>query len=53
MDPPYFLLLDANVWVTERLLRSSIGSALLYAVTGAGALIGLPEIVETETPRCQ
>jgi len=49
MNMPYFLLLDANVWVAERLLQSSIGGALLYAVTGAGAAIALPEIVETET----
>ena len=32
---PYYVLLDANVWVAERLLQSSIGSALLYALTGA------------------
>lgn len=27
--PPFTVLLDANVWIEERLLRSSLGSALL------------------------
>ena len=31
-----------------RLLQSSIGSALLYALAGANASIGLPEVVELE-----
>ena len=43
---PFFVLLDANIWVAERLLQSSIGSALLYALTGANASILLPEVVE-------
>jgi hypothetical protein len=47
-DKPCCLILDANVWVAERLLQSSIGSALLYAVTSAGAIIALPEVVELE-----
>jgi hypothetical protein len=48
---PYYVLLDANVWVTERLLQSSIGSALLYALTRAKASVLLPEIVELEVNR--
>jgi hypothetical protein len=47
-DNPYYVVLDANVWVTERLLQSSLGSAVLFALTGAHALIGLPEVVEIE-----
>jgi hypothetical protein len=47
-DAPYCVVLDANVWVAERLLQSSIGSAVLYAIAGANALIGLPEVVEIE-----
>ena len=48
---PFYVLLDANVWVAERLLQSSIGSALLYALTGANALLLLPEVVELEVNR--
>jgi hypothetical protein len=44
----FYVILDANVWVTERLLQSSMGSALLLALTEANALIGVPEIVEAE-----
>jgi hypothetical protein len=48
---PYCVVLDANVWVAERMLQSSIGNALLYALTGAKASIGLPEVVELEVNR--
>jgi hypothetical protein len=47
----FYVLLDANVWVAERLLQSSIGGALLYALTGANASILLPEVVELEVNR--
>lgn len=47
----FHVLLDANVWITERLLQSAIGSALLYALTGAKASIILPEVVELEVNR--
>jgi hypothetical protein len=44
----YCLLLDANIWVAERLLQSSMGSAALYTIMGANSCIGLPEVVERE-----
>jgi hypothetical protein len=47
-DNPYYVVLDTNVWVTERLLQSSLGSAVLFALTGGHTLIGLPEVVEIE-----
>jgi PIN domain-containing protein len=47
-DVPFYVVLDANVWVAERLLLSSLGSAVLFSLTGAHALIGLPEVVESE-----
>lgn len=47
-DPPYFLVLDANVWIAERLLQSSLGRAVLYALAADRASIILPEIVEME-----
>ena len=47
----FHILLDANVWIAERLLQSAIGSALLYALTSAKASIILPEIVELEVNR--
>jgi hypothetical protein len=49
--PPFSVLLDANVWIEERLLRSSLGGALLYAIVGAKATLALPEIVEREVDR--
>ncbi len=48
---PFHVLLDANIWIAERLLQSAIGSALLYALTGAKASIILPEVVELEVSR--
>jgi hypothetical protein len=48
---PYYVLLDTNVWVTERLLKSSIGSAFLYALTRTKSSILLPEVVELEIAR--
>jgi hypothetical protein len=49
--PPFSVVLDANVWVAERLLQSSLGSALLYAVVRTKANFGLPEVVEREVNR--
>jgi hypothetical protein len=48
---PYYVLLDSNVWVAERLLQSSIGSALLYALARTKSSILLPEVVELEIAR--
>jgi hypothetical protein len=48
---PYYVLLDTNIWVAERLLQSSIGSALLYALTRNKSSILLPEVVELEIAR--
>src|SRR5215216_7503986 len=46
--PPYYVVVDANIWVAERMLQSSIGSAFLYALTSAKSSILLPEVVELE-----
>jgi hypothetical protein len=48
---PYYVLIDTNIWVAERLLQSSIGSALLYALTRTKSSILLPEVVELEIAR--
>jgi hypothetical protein len=48
---PYFVLLDTNVWVAERLLQSSIGNAFLYGLTRDKSSILLPEVVELEIAR--
>jgi hypothetical protein len=47
----YCLLLDANAWVSERMLHSSVGSAVLFAVAANSGSIVLPEIVELEVDR--
>jgi hypothetical protein len=48
---PYYVLLDSNVWVAERLLKSSIGDAFLYALARTTSSILLPEVVELEVAR--
>jgi hypothetical protein len=48
---PYYVILDANIWISEHLLQSSVGSAFLYAVTGTKSAILLPEVVELEVSR--
>jgi hypothetical protein len=45
---PFCVVLDSNVWVTEHLLQTTIGSAALFAVSAGQALIAVPEIVELE-----
>lgn len=50
-DLSFYVILDANAWVAERLLRSSIGSALLLGLTSSHALLGLPEVIEMEVNR--
>jgi hypothetical protein len=47
-NAPYFVVLDSNVWVAERLLQTSMGSAFLYALAGSSAIVGLPHVVEIE-----
>jgi hypothetical protein len=47
-NAPYCVVLDSNIWVSERLLQTSLGSALLYVLAGATASIALPEVVELE-----
>jgi hypothetical protein len=49
--PSYFVVVDSNVWVAERLLQTSIGGAFLYALASGGAFIGLPQVVEMEVNR--
>jgi hypothetical protein len=43
------VLLDANSWISERLLRSSMGAALIHLLLQQQWRIGLPESVEAET----
>jgi hypothetical protein len=45
------VLLDANSWFSERLLRSGMGAALIHLVLQQQWRIGLPEGVEGETTR--
>jgi hypothetical protein len=46
---PIILVLDANIWIRERMLRSSLGAALLYAVRKLRAKIALSEVTKAET----
>lgn len=45
---PQSVLLDTNAWITDRLLRTAHGSALLYAIKRSGMKLALPEVVEGE-----
>jgi hypothetical protein len=47
-DPAFYVLLDSNIWITERLLQSAIGNAFLFAVSGGKGAIGVAEIVRLE-----
>src|SRR5687768_10051142 len=42
------VVLDANIWIRERLLNSSIGGAFLYRLGKIHGLLALPEITEKE-----
>lgn len=44
----FFVIADANIWVSEHLFQSTIGSAFLYAISSSGSKILLPEIVELQ-----
>ena len=46
--PPVIVLLDANIWEKERLLKSGLGTALLFVVRQIRAMIALPEVTEME-----
>jgi hypothetical protein len=48
---PICVVLDANIWIQERLLKSSLGAALLYGLRQIGGFIGLPEVTEKEVLR--
>lgn len=45
---PATILLDANIWIAERMLHSPLGAAVLYAAVETGTRFALPEIVEQE-----
>src|SRR5947207_10352468 len=48
MTPEEFVVLDANVWIKERLFRSAVGVAFLNIISRTSLWIGLPEIVRRE-----
>ena len=47
-DTSPLIVLDANIWVAERMLRTPLGGAALHAIVSAHGHIGLPEVVERE-----
>jgi hypothetical protein len=50
---PVCVVMDANIWLKESnlLLRTAMGSALLYMLKRIGGKIGLPSILEEEIVR--
>lgn len=46
--PSLLVVLDTNKWYSHKLLRSALGSALIYAVKGLKSKIGLPVVIKKE-----
>ena len=42
------VLLDANIWIAEHLLRSALGAALIFALKRSNGKILLPRVTEQE-----
>jgi len=49
-DTP-IVILDSNVWISERLLLSAMGDAFLHAMSGMRGGVVLPEVVELEVAK--
>jgi hypothetical protein len=45
---PELVCLDSNAWYSESLLRSAVGSAVIYLITRTDRKLLLPELVERE-----
>lgn len=45
---PIILVLDASIWIRERMLQSSLGAALLYVIRKLDAKIALSEVTKAE-----
>ena len=48
---PVAVLLDANIWHNDPLLKGPEGAALLYHLTSQGNLLALPEVAERENKK--
>jgi rRNA-processing protein FCF1 len=48
LNKPVCVLLDTNTWRENLLLRTALGSALLYTINRQNVKIALPEVVEQE-----
>jgi len=46
--PSLIVVLDTNKWYSQKLLRSALGRALIYAVSDLGGKLGLPEVIKRE-----
>lgn len=47
-EKPICILADTNIWRNTLMLRSALGSAMLYTVNNLGAKIIIPEVIEDE-----
>lgn len=43
-----FVILDTNIWVSTRLLRTSLGAAVIYSLSQTKRRLALPEVIEEE-----
>jgi hypothetical protein len=51
MTFPFCVILDANIWIKEHLLQTTISRALLYSISSGGGTIVVPEVVEREVKK--
>jgi hypothetical protein len=47
-DRSKIIVVDANIWIAERLFKSSVGVAFLYALKQTETVICLPDVIEAE-----
>src|SRR5438105_1203932 len=45
---PDCVVIDANIWRSQRLLKNNEGESIIYVLSRQGGFIGLPAIVERE-----
>lgn len=46
-----YIVLDANIWISQLGLRSTIGAALRFFIKQSGAQLALPEVIRLEVER--
>src|SRR5712691_8402588 len=48
---PDCVVIDTNIWRSDLLLKTPVGTALVYTLARQSGFIGLPEVVKKELPK--